>query len=156
MFKHHCIFVPFTFLALCLLTAGCLDLEIEEGKIDPKLAYRNIIQNPMPNSVKELQGTGGSWQGYVCWLRFKADDPAINAIIAQGYQRMNWQDIALDMDIDPEYDASVFTPDWKPSAINQKECYQLDNVQNPWTHSGTNVLVIDRTTGTVYVWSFGA
>ena len=138
-------------MLVCLLLAGC-----GSGRAanTPKEMFQYTIRNPIPASVKNLQGVGDTWQGYSLYLRFNASDADIDSLIAQGFKPATWQSIASRFKLPAGYDR--FTPKWNPASIAAKQCYKLDNVQNGWTHSGAHYLVIDRSTGTVYFYGVGA
>ncbi len=120
----------------------------------PQEMFQYTIQNPIPGSVKNLQGVGDTWQGYSIYLRFNASKADIDALIAQGFKPATWASISYRFKLPPGYDR--FTPDWDPASISTKECYELSNVKNGWTHSGTHYLVIDRSSGIVYFYGIGA
>ena len=114
----------------------------------PQEMFQHTIQNPIPASVTNLQGIGGTWQGYSLYLRFNASKADIDTVIAQGFKPATWASISYRFNLPASYDR--FTPDWDPASIGTKECYELSDVKNGWTHSGTHYLVIDHSTGTVY------
>ena len=116
--------------------------------------FQHVIQKPIPASVANLQGVGDTWQGYSLYLRFNASKADIDAVIAQGFKPATWQSISFRFNLPSGYDR--FTPAWGPGSIPTKECYELSNLKNGWTHSGTHYLVIDRSTGTVYFYGIGA
>ena len=116
--------------------------------------FQAVISNPIPPSVRSLEGLGDTWQGYSLYLRFTASSPDIDAIIEQGFTPIKWRDCADRFTLPKGYDR--FKPSWQPADIATKECYELRQVQNSWTHSGTHYLVIDRATGTVYFYGIGA
>ena len=135
-----------------LLLAGCGSGPSSANT--PQEMFQYVIQNPIPSSVTNLQGVGDTWQGYSLYLRFNASDADIDAVIGQGFKPATWQSVSRRFKLPPEYDR--FRPAWKPEAISTKECYELSDVSNTWTGSGTHYLVIDRSAGTVYFYGVGA
>ena len=116
--------------------------------------FRHVIKDPVPGSVTDLQGVGDTWQGYSLYIRFVASEADIEAVISQGFTSVAWEDIAHRYSLPEGYD--VFEPPWSPETVPSKECYELSEVKNGWTHSGTHYLVIDRARGLVYFYGIGA
>ncbi len=116
--------------------------------------FQHVVENPIPASVKNLQGVGDTWQGYRLYLRFNASKADIDAIIAQGFTPTTWTSISNQFDLPDGYDR--FTPDWDPASIATKECYEYRGATNGWTHDGTHYLVIERASGIVYFQGLGA
>ena len=142
---------------VCIALTGCDSGNSRSGPSSantPQEMFRYTIKNPIPASVTNLQGVGDTWQGYNLYLRFNSSKTDIDAIIAQGFKPTTWQSISYHFALPDGYDR--FTPDWTPESISMKECYELDDIQGNWTHSGTHYLVIDRSTGTVYFYGIGA
>ena len=135
-----------------LLLAGCGSGPSSANT--PQEMFQYVIQNPIPSSVTNLQGVGDTWQGYSLYLRFNASDADIDAVIGQGFKPATWQSVSRRFKLPPEYDR--FRPAWKPEAISTKEFYELSDVSNTWTGSGTHYLLIDRSAGTVYFYGVGA
>ena len=146
------------FLALLALLstalASCDGDYIEPGHPPASDAFRSLLADPIPASVTNLQGRSDTWQGYNVYLRFNASKTDIDALIAQGFKRATWASMSHQFNLPTGHDQ--FTPDWDPASISTKECYELGDVKNGWTHSGTHYLVIDRNTGTVYFYGIGA
>ena len=140
-------------LLVCLLLAGCNSSGPTSGNT-PEEMFQYVIMNPIPASVKNLQGVGDTWQGYSLYLRFTAAMHDIDAVIAEGFQPVEWKSISSWFVLRPGYDK--FSPAWHPEAIAKRECYEMDNVSNDWTGSGSHYMVIDRGTGTVYFYGVGA
>jgi hypothetical protein len=109
--------------------------------------FEGTIAQPIPDGVSELQGVGDMWQSYDVWLRFRATDAAIAAIIHDGFERVSYGRVADRFRLPRGYDR--FRPDWAPPT-EQVECYEATR-SCPWsTAGGRQYLLIDRTTGTVY------
>ncbi len=113
----------------------------------PQEMFQHVIRNPIPPSVKNLQGIGDTWQGYSLYLRFTASDADIDSLVAGGYRPVAWEKIAFRFALPTGYDR--FKPSWDPDAIATKECYEADGMLNSWGN-GFHYLAIDRRTGTVY------
>jgi hypothetical protein len=120
---------------------------------DPQEMFRHLIADPIPSSVRDVQGVGDCWQGYHLFLRFTASNADIDAIIATGFQSAVWSRIETHFQLPSGYDR--FTPPWNPKAIFKEESYEA-RVKNSWTHDGTHFLVIDRSTRTAYFVGQGA
>ncbi len=116
--------------------------------------FQALLSNPIPSSVKSLEGLGDTWQGYSLYLRFTASNDDIDAIIKLGFVPIKWSECTDRFTLPKGYDR--FKPAWRPADIATKECYELRQVQNSWTHSGSHYLVIDRATGTVYFYGIGS
>ena len=134
--------------------SGLASRPIPTSASTPQTMFQYTIQNTIPTSVTKLQGVGYTWQGYSLYLRFNASKTDIDALIAQGFQPATWASISYRFNLPTAHDR--FTPEWNPASISTKECYELSDVKNGWTHNGTHYLVIDRSTGTVYFYGIGA
>lgn len=141
-------------LLACVGLAGCSSGRRPSSTNTPQQMFQNTILNPIPPSVTNLQGVGDTWQGYSLYLRFNASNADIDAILAEGFKPATWTAISYRFALPAGYDR--FTPDWNPTSISTKECYQLDGVKNGWTSLGNHYLVIERRTGTVYFYGVGA
>ncbi len=145
-------------LALSLGLAGCIDELVSEQlfKIRPisaSVAFKTLLADPIPDSVTDLQGGGDVYQGYAVSLRFKADPEDIDALVANGYTKTEWYKIESWSELRTEH--AHFDPPWAPESIEQKECYELRGVPTAWSHQGNLFLVIDRSSNTVYFFSWG-
>ena len=139
---------------VCLSLIGCRSSSGPSSANTPQEMFQYVVVNPIPASVTKLQGVGDTWQGYSLYLRFDASKADIDALIAQGFKLTTWQSISYRFTLPPNYDR--FNPPWDPGTIPSKECYEMQNVKNGWTHQGTHYLVIDRSSGTVYFYGIGA
>ncbi|MCE5277552.1 MAG: hypothetical protein ABFD92_14375 [Planctomycetaceae bacterium] len=139
---------------VCLVLAGCDSGSGPSSANMPQEMFQYTIQNPISASITNLQGVGDTWQGYSLYLRFNASKADIDAVIAQGFKPATWASISFRFKLPAGYDR--FTPAWDPASISTKECYELSDVKNGWTHQGTHYLVIDRSTRTVYFYGIGA
>ncbi len=142
-------------LVFVMAMSGCGDDFIEPGHPTADEAFRSLLVDPVPASIKDLQGSGDTWQGYSIYLRFKATDELIKTLVTQGYHPAKWDEMKSRFELPSEF-KSIFKPDWAPESISTKECYEMDNVKNGWTHQGTHYLVLDRASGTVYFYGIGA
>jgi hypothetical protein len=120
----------------------------------PEEMFKYIIRDPIPLSIKHLEGVGDTWQGYSIYLRFQASDVDINALIAAGYKPVKCQIIADHFVLPTGYDR--FKPSWNPKLSSDRVCYEDNEVKNSWTHSGAHYLLIDRKSRTVYFSGIGA
>jgi len=127
---------------------------IEPGHPAPADIFARLVDESGAASVTNLQGFGATWQGYQAWLRFGAGDEYIDALIAKGFERVEWSAIGYRFELPPDY-GHAFEPPWDPAAVSKKECYEA-RVTNDWTHSGEHYIVIDRASGTVYFVGLGA
>ena len=141
-------------ILVSLVLAGCDSDFIEPGHPPASDSFRSLLADPIPASVTNLQGKGDAWQGYSVYLRFNASKTDIDALITQRFKPATWASISSRFNLPAG--ANQFTPGWDPASISTKECYELSDVKNGWTHSGTHYLVIDRSTGTVYFYGIGA
>ena len=139
---------------VCLAIMGCRSSSGPGSANTPQQMFQHVVLDPIPASVVNLQGAGDTWQGYRLYLRFNASMADIDAIIAQGFKPATWQSISYEFTLPADYDR--FNPTWNPGTISAKECYEMQNVNNGWTHQGTHYLVIDRGSGTVYFFGIGA
>jgi hypothetical protein len=134
---------------------GCQQDIIGPSPHAPRELFEALLRKPIPPSVKDLQGTGATWQGYEVYLRFRASAQDTNALVSQGFKPTSWDSISFRFINTPkELRGSI--SNWNPEAIPAKECYQMENVRNGWTHQGEHLLVIDRSTGTVFFYGIGA
>ncbi len=132
---------------------------LKPGTVEPQIIFQNIIMNPVPDNVTELQGVAYTWQGYTGWLRFQAPSDVIDLII-KDYNSIKWEelpekDYLLNVSCPDETPEAYFSPAWDVASILEKECYIQNNIKNPWTHNGFNIIVIDRKTNRVYMCSSG-
>jgi hypothetical protein len=100
----------------------------------------------VPGEVTDLQVDGAVWMDMHVLCRFHAPTQVIDAIIARGYQRTNWDAVVTAMHA--QYYTNSFVPAWSPDNMRTRECY-LRRVERD---HGTDMLylVVDRQTGLVY------
>ena len=141
-------------LIICILLVGCdVTLSGPSSANTPQEMFSHLIPSPIPPTITKLEGVGDTWQGYSLYLRFQAPDADIDRIITSGgFRPAAWSD-TWRFSLPDGYDR--FSTPWSPTSIATKECYVAD-VTNPWTHSGTHYLIIDRSTGNVYFYGIGA
>ncbi|PXA02797.1 hypothetical protein DDZ13_15285, partial [Coraliomargarita sinensis] len=111
----------------------------------------------------ELQGGGVTWQGHRIYLRFRIEPELVEELFSS-YEKKKWAKIKPDF-IDIESDIEMikersttfidFVPKWNPLSINHKVCYKIEG-KNNWTHEGYNCAVVDKDTGIVYFFAWGA
>ena len=140
-------------MLISLVLVGCDSEFIEPGHPPACDCFRTLLGDPIPASVTKLQGKANTWQGYNVWLRFNASKADIDALIAQGFKPTTWKSVSFRFNLGGGNDP--FTPVWDPASISTKECYELREVSNDWTHSGWHSLVIDRSRATVYFYGIG-
>ena len=139
-----------------LLKYFLLDSIIEPGSgYDPRIVFKATLQNPIPTTVQNLQGDALTWQGYSAYLRFNASGKDIDLLIQQGFNQAS-SDAIIWRFQHPNLPKGTFSPSWKPETIQIKECYEMNNTKNDWTHCGTNWLIIDRSKNEVYFVGLGA
>jgi predicted transport protein len=148
---------------LLLFVIGCdhiiNDIVQPGSNYDPNLVFRHLINKSIPDTVSEIQGDMLTLQGYGIYLRFKADTAFIDNLINSKYKKVQWEQIKYNFNQPGGYSqkvSDIFHPPWEPQNVTTKECYELENIKNDWTHSGTNYLLIDRLNGIVYFVGFGA
>jgi hypothetical protein len=148
--KAMLVFVP---MLLCCCV-GCRtvepELEFPSTRIVATNAYSLFAgvtaHAVVPSEVTDLQADGAVWMDMHVLCRFRAPDRVIDAIIARGYQRTNWDAVATAMH--EEYYAKSFVPPWNPDSIRTRECY-LQRVERDHG-TDTLYLTVDRQTGLVY------
>ena len=125
---------------------------MQPGTVVASDSFTQLLLPKIPASVTDLQGESETFQGYSAFLRFRADNVAIDSIIATGFQPMAQPYPRLDVNLQTP---PTFNPPWRPKSLKQAECYRMD-VVNSSTHDGTHYLVVDRAAGIVYFVGFGA
>ena len=141
-------------LGMTVFLAGCRSSSGPGSANTPAEMFQNVVANPIPAGVSNLQGVGDTWQGYSLYIRFTATDAESNAIIDQGFKPVPWKDVSYRFALPSGYDR--FTPPWRPESISTQECYERDSVTNGWTGMGTHYLLVDRATGTVHFYGVGS
>jgi hypothetical protein len=142
--------------ALSINTAAIVLTFIKEptSANTPQQMFKQVIRNPIPASVTNLQAVGDTWQGYFLFIRFQASKADINSLIQTEYQSVNCSEI-LDRFVLPDgYDR--FNPAWNPKSSKNQQCYEANAVENQWTDQGMHYLLIDRSSGTVYFHGIGS
>ena len=130
------------------------DVERPTSGNTPQEMFRYTIHDPIPSSIRNLEGVGDTWQGYSIYLRFQASRADIGLLIAFGYKPVKCSAIADLFALPKGY--NHFKPSWQPNVLSDKQCYQVNNVKNSWTHSGSHYLAIEQKSGTVYFRGIGA
>jgi hypothetical protein len=120
----------------------------------PQEMFRYTIRDPIPASVRHLEGVGDTWQGYSIYLRFQTSQSDIDALIASGYQPIKCPAIADRFVLPKGYNR--FKPSWNPNLSSSNRCYEANAIKNKWTGSGSHYLVVDPKSGTVYFFGIGA
>lgn len=142
---------------LSILLCGCVgcrhtlfDTIARSTRVDPRNAYSLFagVREPraVPREVTDLQANGAAWMDMNVLCRFRAPTKIIDSIVANGYQRTNWETVATAMHF-PDFTNS-FVPSWNPDALHAKECY----IQRVERDHGTDMLylALDRQEGIVY------
>ncbi|MBF0407767.1 MAG: hypothetical protein HQM10_10460 [Candidatus Riflebacteria bacterium] len=130
---------------------GCIETNVPADKM-----FQVLIANPIPKEIKELQGSGYTWQGHLIFLRFKTTSAeAITKIISKGYAEAEWKEISYRFDL-PEEFKTCFTPPWNATMKPGIKCYSKKNVSNSWTENGEHFLFIDEENLTIYFIACGA
>jgi hypothetical protein len=141
-----------------LLLSGCGDSPGGPSmKNSPEEMFEGVIVSPIPEDVSRVEGVGDMADTYYVWLRFRATDRFIDALITSGYNRAEWPEVELRVRLPNVYPGyHKFNPPWAPEAIAKKECYE-GHPECPWSPEAqpTHYLVIDRSTGTVYFFGAG-
>lgn len=119
----------------------------------PEQMFEALIESPIPKSVRKLQGTGDTWQGYSLYIRFNASNEDIDKIINSSYKKADWSDVSYRFRIPSSYD--IFSPKWQPNLVKTKECYRA-SVSNAWTQNGSHYLLVDRSQNLVYIYAVGS
>ena len=149
--RHLARNVGFFAIACGLIGYGCADGPSSTNT--PAEMYVRVLGQPIPEGVSNLQGVGDTWQGYRLYLRFNADDAALQEILATGYEPTEWDSIEFRFDIPDGYDK--FSPSWTPHEIQKPDCYEA-NVSNDWTGFGMHFLVVDPQADLVYFFGIGS
>jgi hypothetical protein len=144
-------------VSVAILVCSCIgcrntkpDLEVPSTRIDPTNAYSLFagIAEPamVPGEVADLQADGAVWMDMHILCRFRAPAQLIDAIVARGYHRTNWDGVVTAMHA--QYYTNSFVPAWNPDDVSTRECY----FQRVKRDHGTDMLhlMVDRQTGLVY------
>ena len=67
----------------------------------PEMIFRTLVIDPIPASVRDIEGDALTWQGYQACLKFTANDADIDAIIARGFSRASWEAISARFALPP-------------------------------------------------------
>jgi hypothetical protein len=150
------LFAGLSLFVIPVLAQGCGWPDGPTAGNTPREMFEGLIESPVPEDVREIEGVGDLWQSYNIWLRFKASDAFIESLLAQGYVRVAWEQVAGHMRLPDQSGYHRFRPSWNPEAIEGKECF-AGYIRCRWSgqHSGEHFLVIDRRTGTVYFFGAG-
>lgn len=141
--------------ALIILLCGNGCDEGASSANTPEEMFEALIMDPMPSSIKNLEGVGDTWQGYNIFLRFEADGEFIGRLSGEGYEKVEWDAVKSRFELPKGYDK--FKTPWKLDEIKNKECFRSSgNVKNKWTHSGEHFFVIDRERSLVYFYGVGS
>src|SRR5204863_10114071 len=79
-----------------LLLAGCGDPPgVPTMKNSPEEMFEGVIVSPLPEDVSHVEGVGDMADTYYVWLRFRATNRFIDALIASGYRPAEWPEVEL-------------------------------------------------------------
>jgi hypothetical protein len=126
-------------------------------KNSPQEMFEGVIASPVPEDVSSVQGVGDLADTYYVWLRFRATNRFIDALIESGYHPAEWPEVETKVRLPNSHPGyQRFNPPWAPELVAKKECYEgepacLWSPDAPPTH----YLVIDRSIGTVYFFGSG-
>ncbi len=116
--------------------------------------FEALIQSPIPSEIRDLQGTGDTWQGHSLYLRFQVEPTFLEAYLQDDFESVPCVTILDRFELPaPSYD--VFDPPWKPTEVPHALCYRSKGfVGEKWL--GEQFFLWDVVTNTVYFYGFGS
>jgi hypothetical protein len=152
-----CLLLLYVMSLTCLPIMSGVDSEdfIDARMNEPRKAYENLIQNPVPGFVKNLEGGGYTWQGHCIYLQFTANKDFIKWLSEDGYKQTTWAEISGQFAL-PDDIVEYFSSPWLPGTVQNGLCLKKDNLANAWTHSGSHYVIVDTATYVVYFVGIGS
>jgi hypothetical protein len=150
-------------MVLIMLATSCSD--VQPGKVDAKSTFKALVDDPIPESVGNIEGGALSLQGYQAYLRFEASGefldelatcykpvklPSDRASIRAEVQRR----FRLDQKAKERLQEEL--KNWRPWDVAEPAVYESDGpIKNSWTHEGIIIILIDCKHNVVYFKSTG-
>lgn len=151
------------FLFISLILAGCNSPTLFKAFFShgPSSAntseemFTALIGHLTSMEVKDLQGTGDTWQGYDIWLRFTSTDSNfINRLIQEGYQEIPCDSANFSL---PNRNYDIFkNPTWGDLKTDEGKCFFKNKIKNAWTHFGSHYFYMSPQNNLVYFHGTGA
>lgn len=119
----------------------------------PEELFQGVVRSPVPAGVTDIQATGDTWQGHQLFVRFAAAPGFLGPWLASEFDAAPC-DAVLDRLVLPNRTYDTFTPGWSPRTIPAPACYtSRSGIAPAW--GGDRVVLVDTSSGTVYLYAIG-
>lgn len=121
----------------------------------PQIMFKSIIADPIPQEITNLEGATLYWQGYITYFRFNATDKFTSKLL-KNHNEIPCDSIDIVKYLEKNKAMENHLNFWTIDKVKNPTCYKsIESYKNKATHSGSDVILLDKENNVVYFSGLG-
>ena len=130
-------------------------INIQANENSPQIMFKSIIADPIPEDVTDLEGASLYWQGYAAYFRFQATDKFIPQLL-ENHKEFPCGSADIKSYLKKQDTMKGHLNFWTVDTVKNPACYKsIENYKNKATHSGGDIILLDKNNNVVYFYGWG-